>query len=292
MCTQLFDVKQDYVFKKIFGSESHPNILISFLNACLKGRDVIVGVTIKNSKIAREFIENSYSRLDILAETNAGELINIEMQRADEKNMVKRSFYYWAKTYSSCYNGKRQYDKLPRTICINVLDFELLELESETSYHNIFTVKNQFNREIDDTFEMHFIELPKLCIKTEDHLSLWLSFVDDANSESAIQAESEIQEIHEAREELARLSRNPEEAEIYRQRANALSDRYNALLGAKAVGLEEGIEKGIKQGIEQGKKEAMVEMAISLLDLLDDETIARKTKLSVREISELRIAQN
>ena len=37
MCTQLFDPKVDYIFKNIFGSEKHPKILISFLNACIKG---------------------------------------------------------------------------------------------------------------------------------------------------------------------------------------------------------------------------------------------------------------
>ena len=36
MCTQLFDPKVDYIFKNIFGSEKHPRILISFLNACIK----------------------------------------------------------------------------------------------------------------------------------------------------------------------------------------------------------------------------------------------------------------
>ncbi len=36
MCTQLFDPRIDYIFKNIFGNEKHPNILISFLNACLK----------------------------------------------------------------------------------------------------------------------------------------------------------------------------------------------------------------------------------------------------------------
>ena len=32
--------------------------------------------------------------LDILATTNKGELINVEVQVADEKNMIERSLYY------------------------------------------------------------------------------------------------------------------------------------------------------------------------------------------------------
>ncbi|MGL5948305.1 MAG: Rpn family recombination-promoting nuclease/putative transposase, partial [Aeromonas sp.] len=127
MCTQLFDPKIDFVFKSLFGSAKHPNILLSFLNACIKSASPIVSVQIKNSEINKEHVEDSFSRLDVLAKTDRGELINIEMQRLDERNMVKRSLYYWAKTYSSEYAGKSRYQDLPRTICINVLDFNLLQ---------------------------------------------------------------------------------------------------------------------------------------------------------------------
>ena len=89
MCTQLFDPKVDYIFKNIFGSEKHPKILISFLNACIKSEHPITEVRIKNTEINKEHIEESFSRLDVLATTQDGEIINIEMQRADEKNMVK-----------------------------------------------------------------------------------------------------------------------------------------------------------------------------------------------------------
>lgn len=37
----------------------------------------------------KEYIESSFSRLDILAKTSTGELINIEIQRVDEQNIIK-----------------------------------------------------------------------------------------------------------------------------------------------------------------------------------------------------------
>ena len=100
MCTKLFAPKLDYIFKKIFGSEKHPRILISFLNACIKPEYPITKVIIKNfpsvispttasvaknTEITKEYMEESFSRLDVLATTQDGEVINIEMQRADEK---------------------------------------------------------------------------------------------------------------------------------------------------------------------------------------------------------------
>ena len=47
MCTTLFEPKVDYVFKNLFGSEKHPRILISFLNACIKPESPIVEVHLK-----------------------------------------------------------------------------------------------------------------------------------------------------------------------------------------------------------------------------------------------------
>jgi len=48
------------------------------------------------------------------------------------------------------------------------------------------------------------------------------------------------------------------------------------------------VEEGREEGREEGKKEKAVEIAKNLLDVLDDETIAKKTGLSIEEIRELR----
>lgn len=43
-----------------------------------------------------------------------------------------------------------------------------------------------------------------------------------------------------------------------------------------------------KERIEEGKLEEKIEIARNLLDVLDDETIARKTGLSIEEVKKLR----
>lgn len=95
--------------KKIFTFEKYPRILISFFNACIKPKELVVEVKLKNTEMPKEYIESSFSRLDILAKTSTGELINIEIQRVDEQNMIKRSLYYWSKVYISEYVGKGFY---------------------------------------------------------------------------------------------------------------------------------------------------------------------------------------
>ena len=100
----LLDPKIDFVFKKIFGSEKHPRVLISFLNAILKPINPISNVEIRNSDLEKEFLDDKFSRLDIKARTNKNEIINIEIQLKNEYNMIKRSLYYWSKMYEEQLN--------------------------------------------------------------------------------------------------------------------------------------------------------------------------------------------
>ncbi|MGL4954815.1 MAG: Rpn family recombination-promoting nuclease/putative transposase [Cetobacterium sp.] len=276
MCTVLFKPKVDYIFKNLFGSEKHPKILISFLNACIKPESPIVSVQIKNSELTKEYIEDSFSRLDVLAKTDKGEIINIEMQRADEKNMIKRSLYYWSKAFSGEYGGKSRYSELPRTVCVNVLDFNLLP---EENYHNKYVLKNDKNNDVlTDVIEVHFIELPKMKeINPDDLLSVWTGFINDPNDEKIIELESSVVELHEAKIELARMSRDPKEAEYYRLRQNAMSERMNALLEAE------------DKGVAKGEKLAKLEIAKNALQNgLSSEIISGITGLSIEEIELLK----
>jgi predicted transposase/invertase (TIGR01784 family) len=60
--------------------------------------------------------------------------------------------------------------------------------------------------------------------------------------------------------------------------------------------VEKGLQRGIQEGIEKGKAEGIkkrnIEIAKSLLDVLDDETIAKKTTLSLKEVKKLRVANS
>lgn len=57
---------------------------------------------------------------------------------------------------------------------------------------------------------------------------------------------------------------------------------------AKEEGKSEGIKEGIKEGMKEGIKEGIKEVAIKLLDILDDKTISEKTGLDIEKVKELR----
>ena len=276
----LLDPKMDFVFKNIFGSEKHPNILISFLNATLKPKDLITEVEIKNTDLNKGYIEDKFSRLDVKATTSNNEIINIEIQLKNEYNMIKRSLYYWSKLYSEQLNEGEDYSLLKRTICINILNFKYLKTRM---FHSVYRMKEiHTNEELSDIEEIHFIEIPKLEDGSDekDMLVAWIEFLKNPESEKVRSLEMSVDEIREAKDELIKMSNDDTQRELYEMRAKTLRDKISAL--------NEAERKGIKKGREEGEKNKAIEIAKSLINLgLDKESIAKSTGLDLCEIEKL-----
>ena len=288
MSKVLLDPKVDFVFKNIFGSPNHKEILISFLNATLKPKKKIVSVDIKKTDIEKQYIEDKYSRLDVKATTSNDEIINIEIQLKNENNMVKRSLYYLSKMYEEQLNEKEDYSKLARTVCINILNFKYLKTDN---FHTGYRFKEiESNEELTDIMEVHFIEIPKLKDSSDekDMLVAWTEFLKDPESEKVRGLELSIEEIRQAKDELIRMSNDKKQRELYDMRANSLRDKISELNAVEKKAREEGIEKGRKEGIEEGAKNRTIEIARNMkLSGLDTNTIAKLTNLSRDEIDKL-----
>ena len=253
MSKGLLDPKVDFVFKNIFGSPNHPEILISFLNATLKAKKKIVNVDIKKTDIEKQYIEDKYSRLDVKATTSNDEIINIEIQLKNENNMVKRSLYYLSKMYEEQLNEKEDYSKLVRTVCINILNFKYLKTDN---FHTGYRFKEiESNEELTDIMEVHFIEIPKLQDSSDekDMLVAWTEFLKDPESEKVRGLELSIEEIRQAKDELIRMSNDSTQRELYDMRANSLRDKMSELNAAE--------RKGIEKGREEGRKEEKIKIA-------------------------------
>lgn len=276
----LLSPKVDFVFKKIFGNEQHPEILISFLNAVIQSDDPIKSVEIKNTDIEKEYLNAKFSRLDIRALTNRDEQINIEIQVRDEYNMIKRSLYYWSKMYDSQLEKRGKYESLKRTICINVLDFSFL---SDDKFHSVYRLKDiKTNEELTDVMEIHFIELPKAKNTDTDNniLQAWVNFINNPG-----QTEIKNQEMQDAMNELVRLSSNKDERFLYEKRLESIIELNSSM----DSGFKRGIEQGIEQGIKRGKIETSLQIAKNLLKAgTDIETICSVTKLTREEIEQLK----
>ena len=284
----LLDPKMDFVFKNIFGSEKNSKILISFLNATLKPKDLITSVEIKNTDLNKGYIEDKFSRLDVKATTSNEEIINIEIQLKNEYNMIKRSLYYWSKLYSEQLNEGEDYSILKRTICINILNFKYLKTRK---FHSAYRLKEIYsNEELTDVAEIHFIEIPKLEDGSDekDMLVPWIEFLKDPESEKVRNLEMSIEEIRQAKDELIKMSNDDTQRELYEMRAKTLKDKISALNEAERKGMQKGMQKGIKEGMQKGEKKKALEIAKSMIDMgLDKKTISKTTGLDLSEIEKL-----
>lgn len=129
-----------------------------------------------------------------------------------------------------------------------------------------------------DLIEIHFIELPKFIKKEtknfkEKPIERWLAFLEEDTPETMLK-ELMIMEpaIKKAEDKLEFLSSDKETMDIYWERERSLHERANMINSAE----------------ERGFNKAMLEVAKSLLDVLDNETIANKTGLPLEEIIALR----
>jgi hypothetical protein len=282
---KLLDPKTDFIFKLIFGNEKHPEILISFLNAVLKPKDKIKSVKIKNVELEKKHIEDKFSRLDVFATTSNKEIINIEIQLKDEKNMIPTPpntslaplpekggeinlfENHFSKMYESQLGSGENYSKLPRTVAINILRFKYLK---EKNFHNAYRFKNiENNNELTDVMEIHFIELPKFDeekegkllvenLKKLDMLKAWTLFLKEPSGQNLRMLEDEVKEIKEAKKELTIISADEKNRTLYEMREASLHDRVSALEGAEEKGYKKAqkeIEKAQKEKEEAQKRE-------------------------------------
>lgn len=274
------DPKVDFIFKKIFTKEG---VLIDFLNAVLKRKnagDKIVSVIIENPETKRDFINDKFSVLDIRATTHSGEIVNIEIQRKDEKNMVKRSLYHWSKLYGEQLVSGDNYRELKKTICINILDFEYLE--EEPNFHNVYKLLNINSlKELEAPMEIHYIELPKYENSNDKNdneaLSKWIEFLNHPQDTSKRPEPA----LKEAIQELEVLSYDDETRKLYKLRQEAFYEGIRQLNSKFSEGREKGIEEGMEQGMEK-KQTQMVQRLFKLGMPLN--LIAEAAEISEKEV--------
>lgn len=263
---RLLDLKIDFAFKQLFGSEQNKSITIVFLNAILQKtkRGMINNIHFQNIEIILEHKVDKEARLDILAETDRGETINIEIQFSNKYDMVKRSLYYWAEVYSFPFEKSMVYQTLKPVIAINIMNFTIFK---ETNrFHTTFHLYEQSEKfQLTDAMELHFIEMPKLIHDWQqnqldpwdDVLARWLlllGMVDQRKSKVYEDIFKELEAIAMEDKSLRRafekwevLSGTKEEVAAYRARMKRLLDEESMIGEAELRGEEKGLEKAAKQ---------------------------------------------
>ena len=282
----------DYAFKRVFGRNGNEGILKDFLESIL---DIeIKDITIQNPKIPKNMRDSKIGILDVRAEINGKEIIEVEMQVQNQYNMDKRSSTYITKIYSDQLKEGDSYVEVKKVAVINILNFNYYE---RNSYHSVGRMKFENSKEnekvdmgyileeqyVTDDLEMHFIELPKFRKKNPDissKLDQWLWLIC-GEEEKIKMAKNENEKIKEAKSELEKLEMSAEDRELYELRLKAIRDEINIR--------ESGYTDGMKDGEEKGKKQKSIEIAKNMLKKqIPLELIEELTGISQSEIEKIK----
>ena len=322
---RFLDVKTDFAFKKVFGSEQSKPILISFLNALLDYHDgdEITDLTIIDPYQAQKILGMKDTYVDVKAVCANGSTVIIEMQVLNVEGFEKRVLYNAAKAYSAQLGKGEKYHLLNPVIALTLTDFVMFPDQPDMFSHYRLIEKQTLAHYSGD-LELVFIELPKF-VKELDELTTisekWVYFVKNAGKLDYVPDTLKIEpqildafgianhaglteeelEAQEKRYDFLRVQRalqdglkaaeeGLKEAEIrvaQAEQKTAEAEKQMAQAEQKTAEAEQKMLELQEQAIAAMHTKSL-DIARQLLDVLDDATIALKTGLTVEEVGALR----
>lgn len=301
----------DFGFKLLFGTAMNKELLISFLNSLLLGKEIIEDVTYLNTEHLGTQEYDRRAVFDVYCENNRGEKILVEMQRGEQQFFRDRSVYYATfPIREQAPRGEWDYE-LKGVYVVGILNFKFDDSADDYYHHEVKLVDLRTREVFYDKLTFIYLEMPKFN-KCEGELETmfdkWLFVL--RNLANLLERPRALQNrvfdrLFEAAEIAAftreRRSEYWESLKNYRDWNNVLNTNIQKSLerGWKegmekgmekgmAKGMKEGMEKGMKEGMEKGAYRKQQEIALNLKSIgVPIEQIMQGTGLSIEEIEQL-----
>ena len=290
-----FTARNDYAFKKLFGTEENKDIMIEFISLVTQlHKGDFDDVRIENSEYIPRFYNDKTGRLDIKIRLHDGRKIDVEMQNTYFDYYPKRSIFYCSKLIHEHFMSGFQYMQLKKCIAINVLNspFTL-----SRKVHSIYQIRETEEQTLlDELLEIHFLDLTKLPKENLTSLEKWLMFIKTDNKEERQMLSQGNPVMAKANNVMDIFYMDEQERKRYEAAWEYESDRLSmineserkGLERGKLLGLAEGKSLGFAEGESQGSRQAKLETARNLLQFgLSVENIAQATGLTKAEVEAL-----
>ena len=268
----LLDIKNDYVFKRLFGHVGNEDITKDLLKSITNEKITEIELDC-NTITEKDMFDDKVGILDIKAKLNGNINCDIEMQVVDRKNVEKRILFYWSKMYSRSIKQGIDFKELKKGIVVLIVDYNLEKLKNISKFMTKWNIREEESPKIilTDDLEFYIIELEKVKKMKEDSiLKSWLEFIKNPKVVSSM----ENNEIKKAREELKKISQDEHERYLAELRQKYIMDQK----AIQDFGYDKGLEKGLTQGLEQGLAEGEKKKA---------KEIAKKMKIKNKQIEEI-----
>ena len=250
----------DVSFRKLFGTEEHKPLLISFLNSILglKEDRKIKEVMLLPKEQAPLIQEAKSTILDIKCTDQRNFQYIVEMQNKSVPGFIKRTQFYVAHSYVTQFPAGSDYLDLRPVILLAMANYVLFPSKKRVvSYHKTLDTETLSN----DLQEMSyvFVELPKFdkqLTELETVKDQWLYFFKNWSETQEIPSHVEA-EIAEAYRSMEEYNWSQVEREAYIKANIALTDEFDARRQERQEGREEGRQEGIALGEEKGREEGI-----------------------------------
>ncbi len=287
-------ISLDWAIKKLLRSKANFGILEGFLSELLF-EDIKIQ-EILESESNQEVRDDKYNRVDLKVKNSKDEIIIIEFQYATEYDYLQRILYGTSKVITEHIKTKEDYSSVVKVISVNILYFDL-GIGKDYIYKGTTKFKGIHNHdelELNDKQkelygkdeisriypEYYLIKVKNFNDVAKDSLDEWIYFLKHEDIKDEFSAKG----IKEAKDKLD-IMKLPKDKQLAYERYIEDLMYQNSLINSNYGA---GKIDGIKEGIKEGEKQKAIEIAKNLLDVLDVETIAIKTGLSIEEIKQLK----
>ena len=306
-------IRFDWAMKRLLRDKANYVVLEGFLASLLGKRFKIHRFL--ESEGNQEDEEDKYNRVDILAESEDGELCIIEVQNSRELSYFHRMLYGVSKAITEYIGLGKPYEEVRKVYSINIVYFELgqgkdyvyhgktefvgLHQPHDTLKLSVRQNEKFFgNKEFDvmkrkaasDLFPEYYVlrvnDFDKVATTPLDE---WIEFLKTGN----ISAKAKAAGLSEARERLRVDALSDKDRQAYYRHMESVRHMKSLFDTSRDEGYEEGMDKGLAKGMDMGlakglangRSERAKEIAKQLKAMgLTTEQIAQATGLTLDEI--------
>jgi len=268
----------DYGFKKIFGDPNDTSLLQSLINDILgfEDEDKIATIIFKNGELLPDSPEDRKAIFDLYCTDEKGQDFIVELQKVHQEHFQSRALYYTTfPIQEQAIRGKWNFSLTP-IYFIGLLNFEVNKFQDSQEFLHHGKITDIKTKDVMyENLNMIYVEIPKLKKTKEElsnHLEWWLYTLQNLNQLQEVPTRLKGDVIEKVFDKAEFINLPKVEQDKYHKNLKVYRDLLNSIDTAHA----------------EGKVEGKIEVAKNLLDVLDIQTIALKTGLSIKEIEALK----
>ena len=282
----------DFAFRKIFGKPGNEICLISLLNAVLRFPHPVVSVEYLNPFGIKDFETDKLICVDVKATDQLGRVFIVEIQIVVQSSFAKRAVFYACEAYTDQLRVGQGYSDLKATYSICLLMRNLWD--DDQLHHQFRLVDRESGRVLDDSIEIHTVELAKYNgalsdVRSASVLEQWAYWIKNS-SEHTVEELQELLpglEFLRATGELNAIREITEEKQMVDAREKASLDIQSNLIDARQEGRQEGIEIGEQRGEQRGDQRGKLKASIQIYEGLLGDSVTSESILNSRSTEEL-----